>query len=53
MPFWNWFSAVLAIAITGGLAWWLRRKAAEVDEYYEREYKDPSQIGDWGGGGPY
>lgn len=47
---WGWLSAVLAVGIVGVLAFWLRRKAAQAEEYYDREYKTPTLLDFWSRG---
>lgn len=44
-----------AVGVVSYLGWRLRRRSREVDDYYEREYKDPAIIGDLGhlGGGRF
>lgn len=41
------FIAVVAaaVAITVGLNRWSRRRADEVDDYFEREHRDPPTMG--------
>ena len=38
MGFWIWFGSIVVI---GAVAWWIRRRGMEVEDYYEREFQDP------------
>ena len=37
-------------AVLAGVAWWLRRHQRAVDDYYEREYREPP-VFNWPDGG--
>jgi len=38
------YSVLIVLVIVG--AWWLRRRSSVVDDYHERDFKDPPITGD-------
>ena len=35
---WIWLGG---IAFVGGIVWWVRKRGMLVEDYYEREFRDP------------
>ena len=38
MGTWLWLGSLVVVGL---IAWWVRRRGSDVDDYYEREHRDP------------